>query len=451
MRSDRGKMAEKSAPRRKKNLLMAEDQFRIVEETVSDAIITIDESSKILFVNRAAEKVFGHPASEMVGRDLTMLMPEYMRHLHRAGIDRYLETGRRHISWEAVELPGLHSSGREVTLEVSFGEYARDGKRVFTGIARDITERKILERRLAAQHDVTRILAESPTLTEAAPRLLQIICESLGWQVGALWRLDRDEALLRLVNFWSAPAVSVSEFEAASRGRTFQKGVGLPGRVWQSGGPVWVNDVVVNSNFPRAAMAELGGIHAALAFPVFMGREVVGVLEFFHKEMLEPDRGLLSMMGSIGAQIGQVIERRRVEEERAALQQKIIAMQDALLAELSTPLIPISDRVVIMPLIGTIDQRRAHRMMDALLSGVEAKRSRVAMIDITGVPAVNAKVANMLVQAAQAVRLLGVEVMLTGIRAEVAQSLVSSGIDLGDLITHGSLKSAITDAMSRGR
>lgn len=123
----------------------SEDRFRTLAETASDAIITIDQSSTILFVNAAAGAIFGHSIEEMIGADLTMLMPEYLRHLHRAGLQRYAETGKRHTSWEAIELPGLHRNGQEIPLEISFGEFKRDGKRYFTGIARDITERKRAE------------------------------------------------------------------------------------------------------------------------------------------------------------------------------------------------------------------------------------------------------------------------------------------------------------------
>jgi len=120
----------------------SEERFRTLSQTASDAIITVDQHSKIVFANAAAEKVFGYAPEEMTGADLTMLMPEYLRHLHRAGLANYIKTGQRHISWQAVELPGLHKSGREIPLELSFGEFTLNGERYFTGIARDITERK---------------------------------------------------------------------------------------------------------------------------------------------------------------------------------------------------------------------------------------------------------------------------------------------------------------------
>jgi PAS domain S-box-containing protein len=119
-----------------------EEQFRAVAETAPDAIITIDEESTILFVSQSAERIFGYTAAELLGQSLTMLMPEYLRHLHRVGIKRYVETGQKHIGWEAVELPGLHKDGREIPLEISFSEFTSKGKRYFTGIARDNSERK---------------------------------------------------------------------------------------------------------------------------------------------------------------------------------------------------------------------------------------------------------------------------------------------------------------------
>ncbi|PYS60468.1 MAG: hypothetical protein DMF76_13880, partial [Acidobacteria bacterium] len=100
---------------------------RVIVDTASDAIITIDSQSTILFVNHAAEKIFGYSRDEMLSQSLTMLMPDYLRHVHRSGLKRYLGTGERHISWEAVELPGLHKSGKVIPLELSFGEFIENG------------------------------------------------------------------------------------------------------------------------------------------------------------------------------------------------------------------------------------------------------------------------------------------------------------------------------------
>ncbi|MGB8507346.1 MAG: PAS domain S-box protein, partial [Pyrinomonadaceae bacterium] len=204
----------------------SEARSRIVMETVSDAVITIDEASTILFANRAACRIFGYEVEDLRGAPLTMLMPEYLRHLHDAGMNRYQETGVKHISWDGVELPGLHRSGRELTLEISFGEYSDGSRRFFTGIARDITERKRAERRLAAQYAVTRILSETTSFAESVPRILQSVCESLGWETGALWNVDEDAQVLRHVEAWHTPAADLAEFEGFNARRTFARGAG---------------------------------------------------------------------------------------------------------------------------------------------------------------------------------------------------------------------------------
>jgi rsbT co-antagonist protein RsbR len=146
-----------------------------------------------------------------------------------------------------------------------------------------------------------------------------------------------------------------------------------------------------------------------------------------------------------------VTERKRAEEalrQSIALEETIQA-QNAVLAELSTPLIPISDQIVAMPLIGSVDSRRAQQVIETLLQGIAASGALVAILDITGVPVVDTQVADALIRAAQAVKLLGAQVVLTGIRPEVAQTLVGLGTDLRGIITRSSLQSGIAYATSR--
>ena len=131
------------------------------------------------------------------------------------------------------------------------------------------------------------------------------------------------------------------------------------------------------------------------------------------------------------------------EQEALQAREEIIEQQSMTLAELSTPLLTISDDVVVLPLIGTIDSRRAQQIMEALLSGIAEAQARIAILDITGVVVVDTQVANVLIQAAQAVNLLGAKVVLTGIRPEVAQTLVGLGINLGNIVTRSTLQAGI--------
>lgn len=137
------------------------------------------------------------------------------------------------------------------------------------------------------------------------------------------------------------------------------------------------------------------------------------------------------------------------ERKRAAHQQEIIDAQQASLRELSTPIIPLDEGVLVMPLIGAIDGARAGMIMEVLLDGISAQRAKIAILDITGVKVVDTEVANALIRAAQAARLLGAEVILTGIAPAVAMSLVELDADLGGVVTLGTLRAGIAYALSR--
>jgi anti-anti-sigma regulatory factor len=184
----------------------------------------------------------------------------------------------------------------------------------------------------------------------------------------------------------------------------------------------------VNDNVPRNLSAEQ--VDALRT----VGRQVIAQLELKrHVSELECT----------------IAERMQVEEtlRRGIEQEEIIRTQAAALEELSTPLIPINEKVMVMPIVGAVDSRRSQLIVETLLHGIALSSAQVAILDITGVSVVDTQVANGLISAAQAVRLLGAQVMLTGIRPEVAQVLVSLSIDLSGIITCSSLQSGIALAM----
>ena len=293
------------------------ESSRVIAETASDAIITIDEASTILFVNRATSNIFGYTAEELVGSSLTMLMPEYLRHLHRAGLDNYITTGQKHLSWEAVELPGLHKSGKQLVLELSFGEFQKDGHRFFTGIARNITGRKLDQQRLKVRHSITDILAGAASLDEAAPKVLSAIAEDLDWQVAVFWVVQPQLNELHPIAQWrdeSSPRTA--EFAEASRHYRVGNDQSFPARIWTSKKPLWVADFGADESFPRASVAARGNLRTAFGFPVISADNVVGIIELFSEKNEEPDSAMLATLVSIGSQVGQFIERINAETER---------------------------------------------------------------------------------------------------------------------------------------
>ena len=142
---------------------------------------------------------------------------------------------------------------------------------------------------------------------------------------------------------------------------------------------------------------------------------------------------------------------RIAQNERDQMREEMIRVQQSALRELSTPLIPIDDTIVVMPLIGNIDAMRAQQMLEALLFGVVERQAETAILDITGVPVVDTQVADALLRAARAVALVGAQVILTGVRPEVAQTLVGLGADLGGLVAQSSLQAGIAYAMQARR
>jgi PAS domain S-box-containing protein len=178
-----------------------------------------------------------------------------------------------------------------------------------------MTVKSAAERRLSAQHAVALALADSPALSDATPRILRAICQSLGWAHGALWEVAGDAGVLACVETWHGPELALGSFDAASKQMRFAPGVGLPGRVWESRRPAWIPDVVRDGNFPRARIADADGLHGAFGFPIVMGSDVLGVMEFFSHEIQEPDDALLTLLATVGSQVGQFIVRKRAEEE----------------------------------------------------------------------------------------------------------------------------------------
>jgi PAS domain S-box-containing protein len=179
---------------------------------------------------------------------------------------------------------------------------------------------------------VARSLAESADPRDAPGRALRALGESLGWRLGAFWEPSPDRPkVLRCVESWYAAGVDGQDFAATSRDTMLAEGEGLPGRVWESGEPSWIADVLDDDNFPRAAAARRAGLHAAFCFPIRSARGVLGAIELFTGEALEPDVELLATVANLGDQIGQAIERRRDADALLAKEARHEAMLDAAL------------------------------------------------------------------------------------------------------------------------
>jgi PAS domain S-box-containing protein len=266
------------------------------------------------FASDRVESLLGYPRSEWL-RDARMLE----RILHPQDRQWVLERYAEQVSSGAdasVEYRVVARDGRTLWIRDSISIERDDAgrPRVLRGMILDVTRRKLEQRYERAREAVVRVFAETESLTEIPRALLQATCEMLDWEVGALWRVDAASGTLRCVDIWSAPAVEIPQFEALTMRMAFPPGVGLPGRVWDTGQPAWVERLETDRNFTRAPAAAAEGLNAGMAFPVVAGGRTLGVIEFFHRSARPLDEDLLALMTSIGAQVGQFVERRQAEE-----------------------------------------------------------------------------------------------------------------------------------------
>ncbi|MGQ3684076.1 MAG: EAL domain-containing protein [Candidatus Loosdrechtia sp.] len=283
-----------------------------------------NEDGRFIFINDKGIQLLKATEDELLGKTVFDLYPpEKARELYEHEIEVLSQNKVLELYKTIPDHDGVPSNWWCFLFPVKNSS----GHRYIGGIAVDITRRKRRESLQMAQFTLTHILAESATLDEAAPKLLQAVCEGFAWEYGELWHTDTDSDCLRLKDVWHVPSREFLEFKTASFALTFPKGIGLPGRVWKNGQPVWITDVTADSNFNRASIASSLGIHSAMAFPVMRKNEVIGVMEFFTKIKRLPDKELFDHMADIGRRIGAFIDRKLAE--RALTEQSYLAVLGA--------------------------------------------------------------------------------------------------------------------------
>ena len=241
-----------------------------VEQSPAIVVIT-DIEGTIEYVNPKFAELTGYSREEAIGENPKILKssktsPEVYEELWKT-----ITSGN---AWRG-EFCNKKKNG-ELFWEYGFIAPVRDDEGVITNfiaIKEDITELKKAEKRLRAQHIVTKVLAESATITEASSKILQAICTALEWELGEIWLLDQQEHILRCSDIWHNPSINVTEFVKITRQTTFLPGIGLTGRVYSNAQPEWIPDIIHDSTFVRAKVADKEGLHGVCSFPILSGKE----------------------------------------------------------------------------------------------------------------------------------------------------------------------------------
>lgn len=291
--------------------------LRVTLASIGDGVITTDIHGCVTFLNPVAESLTLWTLHQAEGKPLENvfhIINESSREIVENPVKQVLKTNK------AVELANhtllIDRSGRERPIADSAAPIRdRDGNMLgVVLIFRDGSRHRDIEQRRAARLAVTQTLAETLTIKEAALPVLQAICQNLHWDVGMLWLVDSENEELGTFEVYSEMPLTLAKFEKASRSLRCGMDRTLPGRVWQSREPHWVADIRGDDDFVRAAVAAQVGIQGTFACPVYLGNRVLGVLEFFSREIRQPDDDLLELMTMLGGQLGQFIERVRAQE-----------------------------------------------------------------------------------------------------------------------------------------
>ena len=276
-------------------------------------------------VNKAWEKFFGIPRSTFVGKTVYDLYPDNKIIAERMdGMDRDLWNQPGSQTYEAV-VPTPDGHHDVVYYKATYA--CTDGEVVgLIGTIIDITERKQAERRQAMEHAVTRVLAEAETLSDAVPKIIQTVCETMGWDYGDRYEYDTELGVLRRSEMWCIDTPEIHAFAHSAAHRSTKPdatGAGLIRRTYATGKAVWISDIAKHQGLQRKELVAQAGLHGAFAFPLIAAGQVLGVMEFFHRDVREPDAMLIKIAESIGSQIGQCIVRMQAEEAV-----KFVAMHD---------------------------------------------------------------------------------------------------------------------------
>ncbi|MBE9185022.1 diguanylate cyclase [Microcoleus sp. LEGE 07076] len=327
-------------------LANARDYIDQILDSINDILLVTTESGKIKKVNKSTQQLFGYTESELIDKPISMIAAdeELLRQVSQ------LPPELKNESWHQVKVACTTKKGSKLTvafscstIQTSIESKHYDNKSIqnFVCVGRDITEEQRIKKRQAAQYAVARIMSESGSLESTTPKILQAICDSLGWDVGELWTpVDEKETkfdgknsgdqipllfaapdnviedvpfLLRVGVWWRG--TEVGEFVENSQQINLEPGAGLPGIVWNTGFPQWITDILKDRNFVRSHLAATAGLRSAFGFPIRASGQIVGVMTFFAREKQPPDEDLLQMMAAVGSQLGQFVKRKYAEQE----------------------------------------------------------------------------------------------------------------------------------------
>lgn len=408
-----------------------------IVESSADAILSKTLEGTITSWNASAEKLYGYTAAEAIGSHVSLIVPpECLAQLE--GIFERLKRGEK---IEHLETVRVRKDGTRVEVDVSIAPVSNAAGEVVGAatISRDITRRRLAEAELARRVRQAALGAEvgvafaeaGAPLRRVLQRCTQAVVNQLDAAFARIWTIERDADVLEL-------QASAGMYTHTDGGHArVPVGKFKIGLIAAERRPHLTNSVEGDPRVGDQAWAHREGMVSFAGYPLLVEDRLVGVMAMFARKPLPDDT--LETLASVANVIAQGIERRRAEEALAAL----LREREMTIEEVSTPVVPVLEGVLVLPLIGSLDSIRTERATRAALAEVTRQGARVCIIDITGARLVDSHAVANLTNLVLALKLVGADAFITGVGAQVAQTLVGLGLEMRGLRTFRTLAEAL--------
>jgi PAS domain S-box-containing protein len=324
-----------------RNFEDAADLNRSVLESAREAYIAVDAEGIVQVWNSEASKLYGYTESEAVGAVLAeLIIPPEAREAHHARRAKIIAEAEQGGRRDPYEIWGIDKAGNPLLVEISASTVKRGAGWQVNFFSRDMTERSMRDKQLRAEEAVSRTLAETDAQSDLIEPIMIALGQSFEWPLGCFWEFDERSRLLRPARIWDGTGAGEARLELSTREAAYRPGEAAPVAAvtqlaWESGTPRWASLELSESGSERLEAARAAGLRSVLALPIHGTDGVLGVLEFGIPSVDPPAEDMLRTLRSIGDLVGQVIERRRAEEDADRLKSEFFALVSH---ELRTPL-----------------------------------------------------------------------------------------------------------------
>jgi PAS domain S-box-containing protein len=280
-----------------KKIRASEQRVSTIIQSSADGIVSINTRGTIELFNTAAEEMFGYKSEEVIGKNVKILMPKAIAIEHDYHLESYDPTRPSSIVDTTSEVEAKRRNGATFPLELHVTQVTIDGARLFIGMLRDITERRAMQKRERKAALEAKLLDRGPSLAaeakdfeDALHQVIEMFCTSMAWAIGHVYLWDENGQRLDSADIWYLKDEAQSaSFKGITEEMTFARGEGLPGRILETGGSVWIEDLKGDKNFPRNKKLKALGVSSGVGFPVKSDGAVIAILEFFLTEPAQPD------------------------------------------------------------------------------------------------------------------------------------------------------------------